>query len=211
MTTTRADGPAVPAAGRRPGRRPGRQDTRSEILTAAAAEFAERGFAAGTVRGIAARADVDPALIHHYFGSKRKLFLATVEIPMDPGSILDEIADGDPATLGHRLLDTILSAWESPLQPSLIAALRSAIADPSLSRQFGEFLGVELIGRLLVHLHTPDDELVLRGGLLGSTVLGLLTARYVLLLPPVVAQDRATLVRSVGPMLQRYLTGELES
>ena len=47
------------------GRRPGGPDTRGEILDAARRSFAQRGFRGTTVRGVAAAAGVDSALVHH--------------------------------------------------------------------------------------------------------------------------------------------------
>ena len=61
--------PAEPQR-RGPGRRPGAADTRGEILAAARSEFAAKGYDASSVRGIAREAGVDPALVHHYFGTK---------------------------------------------------------------------------------------------------------------------------------------------
>ena len=67
---------------RRTGRRPGNPDTREAILTAAREAFAERGYDAASIRAIATRAGVDPALVHHYFGAKEQLFLAAMRIPL---------------------------------------------------------------------------------------------------------------------------------
>jgi len=47
------------------GRRPGAPDTRAEVLDAARALFAERGFSRTTIRSVASDADVDPSLVHH--------------------------------------------------------------------------------------------------------------------------------------------------
>ncbi len=70
------------------GRRPGAPDTRAEVLAAARASFAEKGFRGTTIRAVAAAAGVDPALVHHYFGTKDDLFVAALEIPVDPREIL---------------------------------------------------------------------------------------------------------------------------
>lgn len=69
----------VPAA-RRPGR-PGPQDTerdqtRDTLLDVAERLFSETGYAATSFRDIAGQANVNPALISYYFGSKRVLFEA---------------------------------------------------------------------------------------------------------------------------------------
>ena len=75
----------------RTGRRKGNPGTREAILAAARDAFAERGYDKATIRQIAAGAVVDPALVHHYFGTKEQLFLATVEAPFDPTKLLPEI------------------------------------------------------------------------------------------------------------------------
>lgn len=49
--------------------------TRERILDATALEFAERGFDAATVSGIARRSKLSKQLIGHHFGSKEQLFL----------------------------------------------------------------------------------------------------------------------------------------
>jgi AcrR family transcriptional regulator len=66
------------------GRRPGNPDTREAVLAAAREAFAERGFDGASIRGIATAAGVDPALVHHYFGTKDQLFLTAVQAPADP-------------------------------------------------------------------------------------------------------------------------------
>ncbi len=45
----------------------------ARILTAAREAFAETGWAGTTMRAVARGADVDPALVYHYFGSKEGL------------------------------------------------------------------------------------------------------------------------------------------
>ncbi|GAB3252367.1 hypothetical protein GCM10027425_10830 [Alteromonas gracilis] len=48
-------------------------------MRAATATFAAHGYSNSSMRGIAARAGVDPALLHHYFGSKQPLFEAVIQ------------------------------------------------------------------------------------------------------------------------------------
>src|SRR5690349_24694620 len=85
----------------RTGRRPGNQDTREAILTAAKQAFAARGYDKASIRQIASGAEVDPALVHHYFGSKEKLFLATLEAPVDPGEMIPKIVAGGVDGVGE--------------------------------------------------------------------------------------------------------------
>ena len=187
------------------GRRPGNQDTRGQILTAARSAFASRGFAAASLRAIASDAGVDAALIHHYFDSKEQLFLATVALPANLPQLMDGVAAAGTDGAGERIVTAILGLWDSELQPALVAAMRTALAEPALTRSIGEFLSLEVLGRLP---HQPDldpDEASRRTGLVASQLLGLIIGRYVLRLPALAGRDSADLVAEIGPTLQRYL------
>src|SRR5947209_7738622 len=112
----------------RTGRRPGNQDTRKAILAAAREAFAEKGYDRASIRAIATSAGVDPALVHHYFGTKDELFLATVEVPMDATKMVSEIVAGDIDGLPERLIRTFLAVWDSPVSgPAALALARSAL------------------------------------------------------------------------------------
>lgn len=204
------DGAGDRSAGHRSGRRAGNPDTRGLILDVARECFARSGFARCTVREIAAAARVDPALIHHYFGSKQQLFLAAVRVPVDPGQVVAAVLQGPAETLGRRLIAAIVGAWESPAQPALVAAVRSALADPGLKTQVQEFLVGQVISPVLHAAGCPADERPLRGSLLASQVIGLLLSRYVLAIEPVASLPASELIPHVGATLQRYLTGPLD-
>ncbi len=103
---------------RRSGRRPGNLDTRTEILDAARDTFAEKGFDQASIRAIAAKAGVDPALVHHYFGTKEKLFLATMNSPIDPAVELPKALAGPPEQAGERLIRLVLNVYDSPAGPA---------------------------------------------------------------------------------------------
>jgi AcrR family transcriptional regulator len=193
------------------GRRPGNQDTRGEILTAARHAFAAKGFAGASIRGIAADAGVDAALVHHYFETKEQLFLATVDIPIALTDLLDHVTASGLDGLGDRLIRTILGVWDSDLQPSLVAAIRTALTDPGLTRSISEFLTLEVISRILKTLDLPEAEASRRAGLVASQVLGVIMGRYVLKLPPLVAQSSDDVARAIGPTLQHYLSDDLPS
>ncbi|HVD18995.1 MAG TPA: TetR family transcriptional regulator [Propionibacteriaceae bacterium] len=193
----------------RVGRRPGNQDTRGQIITAARHAFAAKGFAGASMRAIAAEAGVDAALIHHYFENKQQLFLATVALPLDMPQKLENIAVGDRDGMGERLVRTVLGVWDSDLQPSLVAAVRTTLTDPALTKSVGEFLALEIIGHLLHRDDLPAEEANRRAGLAASQILGLVMGRYVLQLPFLVGRRTEDLVIEVGPTVQRYLDGRI--
>jgi AcrR family transcriptional regulator len=195
--------------GRRPGRRPGNPGTREAVLASARTAFAERGYDGATIRGIATAAGVDPALVHHYFGSKHKLFLASVEFPVDPEELLPSVLEAGTDDLGRNLLRTILGVWDSPAGHAGLAIIRSIVGNEWTARLLREFLAARILRLILGSLGYEPQERDARGALLASQVLGLVMARYVLKLEPIASASRESLVDAVGPTIQRYLTGDV--
>ncbi|MET0418971.1 MAG: TetR family transcriptional regulator [Actinoplanes sp.] len=194
---------------RRTGRRPGNPDTREAILDAARAAFAERGFDAASIRGIAATAGVDPALVHHYFGSKDQLFLSAMKFPVDPGEVLPTVLSGDRDGIGERLVRTFLGIWDSPAGSAGVALMRSAVSNEWTARLLREFITTQVLRRVLDHLDVEPAQLPLRGSLVATQLIGLAMMRHVVRLEPVASAPPDTLVAMIGPTIQRYLTGPL--
>ncbi len=194
---------------RRTGRRPGNPDTRAGILAAARSVFAERGFDAASIRMIASAAGVDPALVHHYFGTKEELFRATVAVPIDPAELLPAVLAAGPDGVGERLVRTFLTVWDSPVGTAGLALLRSAVNNEWTARLLREFLVTQVLRRVLDHLDVDPAERALRGALVASQLAGLIMTRYVIRIEPIASAAPQTLVPAIGPTVQRYLTGDL--
>jgi AcrR family transcriptional regulator len=189
------------------GRRPGAPDTRAQVLTAARASFAEKGFRSTTIRAVAATAGVDPALVHHYFGTKDNLFMAALEMPVDPRELLAPVVQQGPDGAGERLLRTFLSAWDDPdIQVRLLAVVRSVLDDDGGQLLKEGFIPV-VVGPVLARLVADQPEV--RIPLVVSQVVGLIVARYVLALPAMALMPADDLVARMGPVIQHYLTGDL--
>ncbi|MCP3786255.1 TetR family transcriptional regulator [Micromonospora sp. A3M-1-15] len=195
---------------RRTGRRPGNPDTREAILTAARAAFADRGFDAASIRAIATAAGVDPALVHHYFGTKEELFRATVAIPVDPAELVPRVLAGGRDEVGERLVRTFLAVWDSPVGTAAVALLRSAMSNQWTARMLREFLVTQVLRRVVEQLDLDPAEVPLRGALVASQIAGLAMMRYVIRLEPVASASPDTLAATIGPTVQRYLTGDLD-
>jgi AcrR family transcriptional regulator len=189
------------------GRRPGAPDTRAEVLTAARSSFAEKGFRGTTIRAVAASAGVDPALVHHYFGTKDDLFVAALEIPVDPRAVLAPVVAAGPDGAGERLLRTLLSVWDDPeIQVRLLAVVRSVLNEDGGRLLKDGFIPV-VVGPVLAQLVKDRPEV--RVPLVASQIVGLIVTRYVLALPPMALMSADEVVARVGPVLQHYLTGDL--
>ncbi|MCU1508573.1 MAG: HTH-type transcriptional repressor AcnR [Glaciihabitans sp.] len=191
----------------RRGRPAGASTTRANILGAARAEFSERGYDTATVRGIATVAGVDPAMIHHFFGTKEKLFLATVDLPVDPQTELRAVLTGSTDDLGSRLAARFLEVWDSPAGSAGVALLRTSLQHEWSAKLLREFLLVRALRPIIHTIHTDPTEAAWRAGLIATQLVGLVVARYVLKLEPVASADRAELAASIAPTIQRYLTG----
>jgi AcrR family transcriptional regulator len=194
----------------RSGRRPGQSGAREAILAAARARFSEAGFDKTSIRAVAADAGVDPALVHHYFGSKQKLFAAVVELPLDPEATLRLIEAAPLEQLGPAILQAVATVWDSPAGPGLIAAVRTLLggSDPELARTF---LLEVVLERVRLRIATPEDDGRTRIALVASQMIGVLVARKIVGVEPMASMPIPELVAAVGPTLQRYLTGEVET
>jgi AcrR family transcriptional regulator len=195
-----------PRAGR--GRRPGSADTRQIVLLAARAAFADRGFDGATVRDVAARAGVDPALVLHYFGSKQALFVAAMEFPLDIRAMVQRILAGPPEQIGERVVRFVLEVWDAPAtRPVMLGIVRSATTDPVAAAMLRRVITEGPVLALATALDRPDAAL--RATLAGSQVVGLIMVRYVVGVEPLASAPEDVLVRTIGATIQRYLTGDL--
>jgi AcrR family transcriptional regulator len=198
---------AAARPGRR-GRRPGAPDTRAAILAAAREAFADKGFAGTTIRGVAATAGVDAALVHHYFGAKDDLFVAAMQLPVDPRTLIAAVAFGDREHTGERLVRTFLSVWDDPdQQPVFVGLLRNAL-EPGGHRLLTEGFVPIVIGGALESMDLDRPEL--RIPLLASQMIGLIMCRYLLELEPIASMSADAVVAAYAPTVQRYLTGEVD-
>lgn len=196
----------------RRGRRPGKQDTKKAILAASAELFAEKGYDGASIRQIAAAAGVDPALVHHYFGTKEQLFMATVRPPIDPSELIPKIVAGEVDELGERIVDTFTSVWEHPVSgPMFEALLRGAFGGGVAGRLVREFFAVQIVRRVAKELGgaIPADEVPMRANLVATQLFGVAAVRYILKFEPIASAPRREVITALAPTIQRYLTGPI--
>ena len=193
----------VTAPGRRPGRRPGPTETRPAILAAARELFADKGYEGASIRAIARGAQVDPALIHHFYGTKEGLFIAAMEFPFDPSEILPQVLAGGPREeIGERLVRTFLGVWGQPdMKARALAVVRSAATSEQGAAMLREFLTSAMLSRAADALDVPRLR-VLCGV---AQMIGVVIMRYVLEVEPMASASDEELVELLAPTLQRYL------
>ena len=194
-------------AARSRGRRGAGADTRAALLVAAKAVFAEFGYDNATVRMIAARADVDPAMVNHWFGGKQGLFAAAMELPIDPAQVVDTVLEGDMDTVAERVIRTFVTVWDTTGAAGFAALVRSVSSHDLAARMLREFVTSVLFGPVAEALRVDRPDL--RAALCGSQIVGLGMMRYVVKLDPLASADVETVVAAIAPNLQRYLTEDL--
>lgn len=191
---------------------PGPRDERgvlsARILAAARTTFADHGVAGTTIRAIARAADVDPALIYHYFGSKEHLLDAATDPPQ---RWLDMVAASwttPRAELGRQLVTTMLDSWaDGEIAPTLRAIVMTAAHDPRTRDKLGLVVERSLMGAST--LGTDEADRLRRSGLIASQLIGFALMRFVWRIEPIASMSTADAVAAVAPNLQRYIDADL--
>lgn len=193
---------------KRPGRPPGPSDTRDRILASARELFARNGIDKTSIRAIAAAAGVDPALVHHYFGTKTQLFATAIHIPIDPMQVIGPLQQVPIDEIGRTLPSLLLPLWDSEMGKGFIATLRSILAgnDSSLVRSFLQEVIAREVGS---RVDNPRGSGPVRVQFVASQLVGVVIARYILELEPFKSLPVEQIAETIAPNLQRYLTGEL--
>ncbi|MGH3360853.1 MAG: TetR family transcriptional regulator, partial [Nocardioides sp.] len=169
--------------------------------------FAAKGFDRTTIRAVAAAAGVDPGLVHHYFGTKDDLFVAALELPLDPRELIGPALAGGVDGAAARLLTTFLSVWDDQdLQPALLAVVRGVL-EPEGHRLMGEGFLPAVVLPAVGALEVDQPER--RASLVASQMIGLIVARYLLRIEPLASMPAPAVVDAVAPSLQHYLSGPL--
>jgi AcrR family transcriptional regulator len=197
------------------GRRPGNADTRGEIVEAAKRVFAAKGYDGASLRAVAREAEVDPALVHHYFDGKASLFVAGMSLPFDPRAV--QTGHADPAststsTPGGRVVMGFLTMWDHAegTGSSFAACVAGMAAAASVADAMREFVAERVWNNIPVNEGENEDQTRQRYSLVSSQLMGLAFTRYILRVPPVSTATPAEIARWAGPTLDRYMVGTID-
>lgn len=193
---------------------PGPRDERgvlaARILNAAREAFADTGYAGTTIRSVARAADVDPALVYHYFGSKDGLLDAATN---PPARWLENVAatwTTPLPELGAALLRLMLGAWaDQEIGPVLRSVLQTAAHEQSTREKLRRVVEGQLMG--VSQLGADERDRRVRSGLVSSQLMGLAMMRYIWQIEPVASMSDDELVAAIAPNLQRYIEADLSS
>ncbi|MEV8038083.1 TetR family transcriptional regulator [Streptomyces sp. NPDC002742] len=196
-----------PAPSRGGGRRPGQSSTKEQILTAALELFAAKGYSGTTMRGIAQQAQVDPALIHHFFSNKEGVFQDAVSSRIDVSSLFDSLTDSDPEAAperrGEQIARTFLSFWEDEsTRPALIAVYRTSLSDEATSKNFRDRIEDSFAACVRRIAPGESDRVPAFASLVSAQLAGLVMLRYVLRMEPLASLDFEELIEWFVPAVQ---------
>lgn len=183
------------------------EPTRTAILKAARQLLASRGYEATTIRAVAKEAGIDPSMVMRYYGSKEGLFAAAVDVNLH----LPQPSELSKHRVGETLAHHLIARWEGELSDEFIRLLlRSAGTNKGAAEQFRRIFEGQLL-KFVRELTGDAPDARRRAAMVSTQVLGLAYCRYILELPAVVEIDAETLARTLTPVLQHYLTGDLDA
>lgn len=192
----------------RRGRRPAGDDTRVALLDAAREVFVEQGYDGATVRGIAARAGVDAAMVNHWFGGKAGLFAeAVIDVPFNLDKLVDQLLEGDADDLGERIVRTLLTNCDAAGGGVFAALLRSDTGHEQAAHALHDFMIKHIVARVLRSVGVDQPEF--RATLVATQIVGMGVVRYVARFEPFASAEVDRIAAAVGPTIQRYVSGDI--
>ena len=146
----------------------------------------------------------------HFYGSKQRLLVVSVELPFDPREVLPDLLGGDPQQVGERLARFIVSVLESDEgRRRVLGLVRAAATEPEAARLVRELLTEQVIGTVVEHLGADQPER--RASFVGAQVVGLAMARHVVALEPLASLAPEDVVAALAPVLQHLLVDPLDA
>jgi AcrR family transcriptional regulator len=183
-------------------------DSRERILASARELFAANGFDKTSVRAVAAGAGVDAALVHHYFGTKERLFTSAIHIPIDPMLVIGPLRETPVEELGLKLPSLLLPLWDVELRTGFIATLRSMLSGAGVGL-VRSFMREVIVAEVAARVDNPPGTGILRAEFAASQLMGVAMMRYIVELQPFASLPPDRIAETIAPNLQRYFTGEL--
>jgi AcrR family transcriptional regulator len=180
-------------------------DITKQVLDAARAAYARRGYLNTTLKGVAAAAGVAPDVVRRYYDNREALFVAAMRLPFDPAMSIAQLMAPGIDGLGERMVRVTLRLLDDPeTRDQLAEMVRDGAGASRATASLREFLEAEVVDRAAVLLGVPDARM--RVTLATSYLLGIASMRYVLKLEPIASATEDEIVRLVAPAVQMALT-----
>jgi AcrR family transcriptional regulator len=164
---------------------------------------------------VAREAQVDPALVHHYFDGKAALFVAAMALPFDPRSVpVHEHQHPGTSTArpGAMVITVFLSMWDQAegTGSSFAACVAGMAASTNVADAMREFVAERVWERTPVVEGESEDQTRKRRALVASQLMGLAFIRYILRVPPISTTTPGEIASWAGPTLDRYMVGPID-
>jgi len=180
-------------------------DITKQVLDAARAAYARRGYLNTTLKGVAAAAGVAPDVVRRYYDNREALFVAAMRLPFDPTMSIAQLLAPGIDGLGERLVRVTLRMLDDPeTRDQLADMVKDGAGATKATAALREFFETEMVDRVVSALGVPDARM--RVVLATSYLMGVATSRYVLQVEPLASATEDAVVAMVGPMVQLTLT-----
>lgn len=175
------------------------QAAKDRIVAAARSVFAEVGYERATVRQIAERANVVPAMLVRYFGGKAGVFAAAIQFDL----VLPSLEGMDFKAASETLVTHVTGDWDTNgTGGDLVALLRASLDHPEAKERLVSIFYEQLNAAVNVVGGVEGGR---TAALIASQLLGLIFCRYVLGIPALHAIPHDKIISSVGHALESYL------
>jgi AcrR family transcriptional regulator len=155
------------------------------------------GYDKTTIRGVAGRAGVDPALVMQYYGSKDGLFAAAARAIADRKQV-DAVPREQLAA--QSLTDLFQGFEDEEARCAHLAVMRSCLTNESARAVMRDEIMADKQRKVAATIGGPDAEL--RAGLLAATMIGTTIARHLLEIPAVAQASQEDIERVLEPVLK---------
>jgi AcrR family transcriptional regulator len=180
-------------------------DITKQVLDAARAAYARRGYVETTVKGVAAAAGVAPDVVRRYYANREALFAAAMRLPVDPATSIAQLLAPGIDGLGERMVRVTLRMLDDPeTRDQLVEMVRMGAGATKATASMREFLDSAVVDRVVTFLGVPDARM--RVTLATSYLVGIAASRYVLQLEPLASATEDEVVAMVAPAIQSALT-----
>ena len=184
-------------------------------MEAAKRVFAAKGYDGASLRAVAREAEVDPALVHHYFDGKASLFVAAMALPFDPRTVAMHEhpgVAGPGSSVGSMVISGFLTMWDHAegTGSSFASCVAGMAASTNVADAMREFVAERIWEKTPVNEGESDEVTRQRRALVSSQLMGLAFIRYILRVPPISTTTPEEIAVWAGPTLDRYMVGPID-
>lgn len=191
-----------------PGRPRSSSRNRQDLIQKSAGRlFAELGYDKTTIRLVAESAGVDPKLVMHYFGSKQRLFMATIKVPQEVFAGITLLKLTPRVSWGKRIADVIWLAQKTGALQTLVGVIRASASEPEAAEMFREFYLENLLIPMMSGLDVDNKEL--RAVMVSSLMSGYTFTHEIIGIEGYVTSSDKQKKKLFASIVQTILTQEL--